>query len=457
MRRPARNFRPEGRKEMTHSNRHNRRARLVKGALAFAAVALALTLAPARAGAQSRELLNRLVQSGGGNDASLRVLDYGRTLIDAQKWEQAASAFDRFIVQYPSDKNLDAALFWLAYAHNRQGNYQAAYDSLARLFRQFPRSSWADDATALRVEVLAKLRPGERVDVPEDGPDDLKIIALRALCENDKAGCSARVAEVLRSNNSSRVKEAAIILLGRYGGGEAVPTLTQMARSEPDVKLRMRAIRALGDTNDERALDVLREIAMGPTYEDESPTDSAIHALGAHDNPRAVQILGEVAVSGKNPRARTHAIEIMSRRRGDNVVDELLRLYDAVPDLQTKKYVVAALGNRRDPRALNKLLDIARNAPDVSLRMQAIHAIPNRGDEQDLDVLISLYDSERNDELKLSLLSSLGGYQNQRAYQKLEQIVTNTAEPIERRKVAVSILGNSKDPQVQQFLAGLLK
>ena len=305
--------------------------------------------------------------------------------------------------------------------------------------------------------MLSKLRPGERVDVPEDGTDELKIIALRALCENDKATCSARISEVLRSNNSTRVKEAAIILLGRYGGTEAVPALIQISRGEADVKLKMRAIRALGDTNDERALDVLREIAMGPTYEDESPTDSAIHALAAHDNPRAVQILGEVATSGKNMRARTHAIELLARRRGDNVVDELLRLYDAVPELQVKKYVVAALGNRKDPRALNKLIDVARNASDPGLRMQAIHAIPNRGEEQDLDVLLSLYDSERNDDIKNSLLSALGRYQNQRAYQKLEQIVLNTAEPIERRKIAISILGNSKDPQVIQFLAGLLK
>ncbi|HYY94203.1 MAG TPA: HEAT repeat domain-containing protein [Pyrinomonadaceae bacterium] len=459
---------------MTHSNQPKHRARLFKGALACAAVAIALTLAPARAGAQSRELLNRLFQSGGGSDASLRVLDYGRTLIDAQKWEQAASAFDRFIVQYPSDKNLDAALFWLAYAHNRQGNYQAAYDSLTRFFRQFPRSSWADDAQALRVEVLAKLRPGTPVDVPEDGPDDLKIIALRALCENDKASCAARAGEVLRSNNSSRVKEAAIILLARYGGGEAVPTLIQLARSEPDAKLRTRAIRALGETNDERALDVLHALALEPAGEgqsrtpgplvrargrfsdDDSPSDAALNALMNHESPRATSILGDVAVNGKTVGTRTRAVEMLAHRRGENVVDELLRLYDAVPDLQTKKYVVAALGNRRDPRALNKLLDIARNAPDVSLRMQAIHAIPNRGEEQDLDVLISLYDSERNDELKLSLLSSLGRYRNQRAYQKLEQIVTNTAEPIERRKVAISLLGNSKDPEVIKFLTGIL-
>src|SRR5207248_2961953 len=187
-----------------------------------------------------------------------------------------------FIVKYPSDKNVDAALFWLAYAHNKQGNYQAASDTLSRLLKSYPRSSWADDARALRVEVLAKLRPGAPVDVPEDSNDDLKIIALRALCENDKATCSTRISEVLRS----------------------------------------------------------------------------IHALAGHESPRAVTILGEVATSGKNMRARTHAIEIMSRRRGDNVVDELLRLYDAVPELQVKKYVLAGFAMRKDPRALNKLADV---------------------------------------------------------------------------------------------------
>ncbi|PYS81991.1 MAG: hypothetical protein DMF67_14630 [Acidobacteria bacterium] len=446
---------------MIHSNTRNnavaRGPRLLQGALVLAGLALVLAAAPPRAGAQSRELLNRLVQSPGNSDAATRAFTQGRSYIDEGKYAQAASTFDKLITEYPSDKNLDAAFFWLAYSYSKEGSYQKAYDMLTHLLERYPRSSWADDAKGLRVEVLSKLNPGKTVDVPEDGTDDLKIIALRALCENDKAGCSARISEVLRSNNSSRVKEAAIILLGRYGGNEAVPTLIQMSRSESDAKLRMRAIRALGDTNDERALDVLREIAMGPTYEDESPTDSAIHALAGHESPRAVQILGEVATSGKNMRARTHAVELLSRRRGDNVVDELLRLYDAVPELQVKKYVVAALGNRKDPRALNKLIDIARNAPDVGLRMQAIRAIPNRGEEQDLDVLLSLYDSERNDELKLSLLASLGRYQNQRAYQKLEQIVRNTAEPIERRKVAISMLSNSKDPQVRQFLEDMLK
>lgn len=445
---------------MIHPNAINPRTRTGGPAKAFAlafAAALALAAAPAGASAQAREMLNRLVQSQGQNDPAARALTQGRGYIDDGKWEQAVSALDRFVREHGSDKNVDAALYWLAYAHQKQGNLQAAVANLDQLLQSFPRSNWADDAKKLSFEVRARLNPNSVGDVDEKEGDDLKIIALKALCENDKATCSARCNEVLRSNNSARVKEAAIIFIGRYGGTEAVPSLLQMARSEPNEKLRMRAIRALGSTNDDRALDVLREIAMGATYADESPTDSAIHALSEHDSARAVTILSEVATRGQNMRARTHAIELMSRRRGDNVVDELLRLYDAVPEVEVKQYVLAALGNRRDPRALAKLVEVARSGSDVKLRAQAIRAIPNRGETEDLDLILSLYDSERDDKLKDSLLQAVGRYETERAYRKLEQVVRNPAEPIERRKTAISILSRSKDPGVLQFLAEMLK
>ena len=433
-------------------HRRNKGARLLAVALAFAGLLLAAAPASAQ---QYKELLNRYVQSD--NDAAMRAFTQGRSFVDARQWEQAASTFDGFVKQYPQDKNIAAALYWLAYAHNKQGNPAAAEAPLTLLLQNHPNSRWAKDAYSLRVEVLAKQnKPVTAID-ENLATVELKIIALKTLCENDRVSCSARVAEVLRSNNPAPLKEAAIILLGRYGGTEAVPALIQMSRTEADEKLRMRSISALGATKDERGLDVLREIAMGAAYDDESPTDSAIHALSSHDNPRAVALLGEVATRGQNVKARTHAIELLSRRRGDNVVDELLRLYDAIPDVAVKKYVVAGLGNRKDPRALNKLIEVARSASDVQLRRQAIHAIPNRGDEQDLDVLLSLYDSERDNDLKNHLLGAIGRYQNQRAYQKLMQIIRNPAEPLERRKAAINYLSRSKDPGVMKFLEDMLK
>ncbi|MBV9924037.1 MAG: HEAT repeat domain-containing protein [Acidobacteria bacterium] len=451
---------------MIHPEQTHRRktgSRLLAGALACAGLLLAGGSATADAQQQNgprgwavqTDNRNWFVQSD--NAAAVGVFQQGKSFADAGQWEQAASAFDRFVAQYPKDRNVDAALFWLAYAHNRQGNPRAAVDPLSKLLQTYPKSRWADDAKALRVEVYSKLGMPLPAADEKDAQDDLRIIALKTLCENDHPSCASHANEVLRSSQSVRVKEAAYILLGRYGGAEAVPILVDRSRTETEEKLRMRAISALGSTNDERALDVLREIAMGATYADISPTDSAIHALAAHENPRAVAILGEVATRGQNPKARTHAIELLSRRRGDNVLDELLRLYDAVPDVQTKKYVVAGLGMRKDPRALNKLIEIARTAPDTQLRRQAIHSIPNRGDEQDLDVLLSLYDSERDVDLRDNLLSAIGQYQNQRAYQKLEQVVTNPAEPLDRRKAAIGYLSRSKDEGVKRFLEGLLK
>ncbi|HEX8290449.1 MAG TPA: HEAT repeat domain-containing protein [Pyrinomonadaceae bacterium] len=443
---------------MIHPNtlhRRNTDPRLPAAALAAACLLLAAAAAPAPAGArQHKELLSRLVQSD--TDAATRAFVQGRALHTEEKWAQAVSTFSRYINDYPSDKNLDAAMYWLAYAYEKQNKNAEADGDIQALIGRFPKSQWADDAKVLSARLNAKR--GVAVAVDENDPnDELRIIALKTLCENDRLGCSARVGEVLRTSKSARVKEAAIILLGRYGGTEAVPSLIQMSRGEPDEKLRMRAISALGSTNDERALDVLREIAAGPAYADNSPTDSAIHALASHENARAVAVLGEVATRGQNPRARAHAVELLARRRGDNVVDELLRLYDAVPDVQVRKYVVAAFGSRKDPRALNKLIEIARSSSDVQLRAQAIHAIPNRGDEQDLDVLLPLYDSERDNELKNHLLGAIGRYQNQRAYQKLQQVVRNSAEPLERRKSAISHLSRSKDPGVMRFLEDMLK
>lgn len=430
-------------------------ARLAALMLAFAALAIALVAAPARANAQSpRDMMSRLVQSD--NDAATRAFTQARSFLDDQKWAQAASTFNRYIEEYPSDKNLDAALYWLAYAYEKQNKNKEASGVLSDFLGRFPRSTWAGDAKTLSYKVKAKL--GEVNAVPDTADDDLIIIALQALCQNDRVGCSARVGEVLRSSNkSARVKEAAIILLGRYGGTEAVPSLIQMSRTEPNDKLRMRAIRALGGTNDERALDVLREIALSAVYDDESPADSAIHALVEHDNPRAVTILGDIAINGKNLKARQHAVEQISRRAGEAAVDELFRVYDTVPDVQIRKYVVAGLGNRKSPRAAERLLVIARTAPEVELRRGAFRSIANRGDEQYLDALISMYDSEADNDLKNSLLQAIGQYQTQRAYQKLMQVVRNTAEPIERRKTAIQMLSKSKDPGVLKFLEEMLR
>lgn len=432
------------------------------------AAALVLGLALHAAGTAShgqqkftpeRDMLNRLVQAA-QNDAAHKAFASGRDQLNEGKWSNAAATFGKFVQDYPSDKNVDAALYWLAYAQEKQKRYADADATLDRLIRQHAKSEWKQDAEKLRLVVRSKSNPSMLDPQAAQRPDadcELKVIALQSLCQADRTRCTTHVVETLRSSTTCMVlKEAAITYLGRYGGEEAIPVLVQMSRTEADEKLRMRAISALGRTGDERGLEVLRELAMSPVYENESPTDSALHALANHESPRAAGLLADAIISGKNTEARSHGAQLLSGRRGDDVTDQLFRIYDAVNEIAVKKYVLAGLGNRKDPRAIARLVQIARGDANKELRMQAIHSIPNRNDEQDLEVLVPLYDSEREPEIKDHILAAIGRYQNQRAYQKLMQVVRSD-DSQERRKKAIQMLGRSKDPAVLKFLEDMLK
>lgn len=441
---------------MSYSTICKRLIRLSRTTTACLLVVAALSLVVhADAQGRDRELLNRLVQSG-DSEAATRAFTRGRSLIDERRWDQAVATFSSFINEYPSDRNVDAAMYFLAYAYEKQGMFQQADDTLRLLVQRFPRSNWADDARKLRLQVRSKLDP-QGVNVPANADDELRIIALQSLCQSDRARCSSLVNETLRSNPSPVVKRAAVSLLGRYGGADAVPTLMQMARNESEPKIRMEAISALGKTGDERGLDLLRELAMSADYEDESPTDSAIHALVNHESPRATGILTDVVINGRNLKARQHAVALMGRRRGDTIVDDLFRIYEAVPDVEIRKYVLLSLGHRKDPRATSRLVEVARGSGDPELRRYAIRAIPEREEDTDLDILLSLYDSERDAKVKDYILEGIGRYKNPRAYQKLMQVVRDANEPLERRKRAVSMLSRSKDPAVMRFLEEMVK
>lgn len=436
-------------------------AKLLRSVVAAAlAVVFASTVSTQ---AQDRQKLNRLIQSSSSssstaNDPAMKAFTEGRDLITEEKWGKAASLFNSFIAQFPGDKNADAAYYWLAYAYQKQNRLQDADRTLARLVNAFPRSSWADDAKKLRVIVAGQM--GRPTDVDDDNPDvEIKIIALQSLCQADRQRCATIVSDVLRQGTRAplRLREAAITLLGRFGGSEAVPALLNIVRNDPDEKLRIKAVSALRNTEDESVLEPLKELAMRADFVDNGITDTAIHALSEHESPRAVNVLAEVALNGKNLEARKHAIYMIARRKGEPAVDELFRIYDADQNLEIRKQVLAGLGNRISPRALTRLVEIARSAPQVELRKQAIRAIPNRNSEEDLNVLLPLYEAERDEELKDYLLEAIARYRNPNAYQKLMDVVRSTTAPVERRKRAITWLSHSKDPAVLKFLEDILK
>src|SRR6185437_1059745 len=110
------------------------------------------------------------------------------------------------------------------------------------------------------------------------------------------------------------------------GGKSVTPVILGVARSEPDLKLRARAIAALGATNDDSVVDALREFAL--TSQDNDIVEASLYALSKHTGDHAIAVLSDIAMSNRSMTQRKLAIANISIRPGEPAVDALFRIYD---------------------------------------------------------------------------------------------------------------------------------
>ena len=431
-------------------------------------LAILLTAAAGKvAGQQRRATANALTQSS--NESASSVFRAARDTITDGDWAKAQDKFNEYVNKFPNEKNLDAALYWLAHAQYKLSKYQQCRETVNKLFAKYQDSTWLDDARlllaqipgAVTTSVVGAMRVEDLIDPPaiaparigtpdvfytpapgapvttigppigtmappaqlaanllawesvagaenDDDPCEFKIVVLQALFQTDVQRGIMAATEWLKpgSTQTVRCKGAALTLLGRHGGKAATPVILGLARSETDVKLRARAISTLGATNDDSVIDPLREFALNSN--DNEIVEASLYALSRHTNDRVISVLSDIATSGKTIAQRRMAISSIASRAGDPAVDALFRIYDADQSVEIRKQVINGFGNRQSARAGEKLFDIARTADNIELRKAAIGAIPRRGGEKAIDFLITLYDTEKNEELKDQILNAFG-------------------------------------------------
>jgi HEAT repeat protein len=458
--------------------------------------------------------INRLTQQNSKDSASV-MFQSGRDLITDGQWAKAEEKFREYTSGYPNEKNLDAALYWMAYAEFQLSRFDQCKSTLTRLVNNYQSSSWREDARTLMAQLPSSyagaagtgvgtgigfgtgsatvvfpaeaVAPAEvyapatlpAVNAPyavvaprpwvfagnDDGdrrddndPREFRIVVLQALFQSDVQRGISAATEWLNpgSTQTVRCKGAALSLLARNGGKAVTPVILNVAQRESDLKLRARAISVLGSTNDEAVIDPLRDFAINS--QENSIVEAALYSLAQHNGPRAVIVLGEIAMSTAKPVVlRKLAISSIATRPGEPSVDALLKIYDADQTVEIRKSTIAGFGHRKSERAGNKLLEIARGADNIELRKAAISGIATRSGEKAIDILLNLYDTEKTEELKDRIINAVGGMNDTRVTKKLIEIARNPQSPIERRKRAIGWLSRSKDPEVTRFLEDLLK
>src|SRR6185436_10938430 len=385
--------------------------------------AIALIAAAGAVSAQQRRAFTQSSSAtrNGQSDATT-VFRSARDLITDGEWAKAQEKFSEYVTSYPNEKNIDAALYWLAYSQQRLAKYDQCRLTLERLLEKYPSSAWKDDARVLLAqipvyaqnyaaavaasdELLAKLKM-ETVDLPrgayvlepgqslapvaiapgqiapgvptpvwapdasdnsadDDDPCEFKIVVLQALFQTDLQRGILAATEWLKpgSTQTVRCKGAALTLLGRNGGKSVTPVILGVARSEPDLKLRARAISALGATNDDSVVDALRDFALNSPEND--IVEASLYALSRHTGERAIVVLSDIAISGKTTPQRRLSISSIASRPGEPAVDALLRIYDADQTVEIRRAVIAGFGNRKSERAGAELFDIARGSDTI--------------------------------------------------------------------------------------------
>jgi HEAT repeat protein len=439
-----------------------KRARRNARALLVAAAALGLAATggaarPADEPAQDLKKFNQFVQTS--NTPAMRALREGRDLIDAEQWAKAAEKFTQFVNAYPKDKDVDVALYWLAYSRKKQGDPRGAVQPLQQLFKKHAQSAWADEARALLTEIAGELGDSKIAQNTLDDSkeqDEMKIVALQSLFQANPERALTYASEMLKpgSTASPRLKEAAVSLIGSRGGPGAQAMLLDIARNAPDPNLRARAIRGLGDEGGDRMLDTLVQL-----YDAEQSVEVRRQILRAlfemSENPRAHAKLLQVARNAsENTDLRRTAIHRLGERKNPAAFDDLTQIYNAEQNVEVKRQIIHALAEMDDPRAQARVLEVARNASENrEIRRQAIHQLGERG-EGSLDELMRIYESDRDTEVRKQILHAFSDMKSPRARQKLIE-AARAGDNVELRRAAIHWVAEADDPQTLDMLISM--
>jgi TolA-binding protein len=222
------------------------------------------------------------IDMGRGSD---RSYDAGLRALDQHKYDEAVQDFDAVINS--KSTRAEGALYWKAYALNREGKRDDALAALAQLRRDFASSAWLNDAQALEAEV--RQSSGQPVPPAQESNDDLKLLAINSLMNADPEHAIPLVEGILKGSNVPAVKDRALFVLSQNRSPQAQQALVDYAKGGGNPDLQLRAIQYLGMSGTKEAQQQLASIYGSST--DVRLKTEIVHALMmAHGNDALLNI-----------------------------------------------------------------------------------------------------------------------------------------------------------------------
>jgi HEAT repeat protein len=371
-------------------------------------------------------------------DREQELYEQGREALDEDHYDRAASAFDELAKR--NGPQTDAALYWEAYAQNRQGKRDAALATLAELKHRFPQSRWQKDASALEIEVRQRTGQSPRPESQED--DDLKMLAIQGMMNCCPEKALPQLEKMLGSASSPKLKSKALFVIAQSGSPEAKQILGRIASGQSNPDLQRKAVEYLGMFGGDDSHKILADVYA------KSNDDSLKRAI-----LRSYMISGDkedlftAAKGEKSESVRGEAIRQLGLVHG---VDELQQLYQRETSTAVKREILQAFFLAGDS---TRLVQAATSEKDPELRRTAVRNLGLINSPDSAKALKTIYDKDTDESVRREVLNAYFIQNNAPALVTIARNEKNS----ELKREAVSKLAIMHNKEASDYLMEILQ
>jgi HEAT repeat protein len=317
----------------------------------------------------------------------------GTKAINESRWSDAESLFTK--VTDLHGQYAEGALYWKAYAQNKEGQTARALETCASLRHTYPRSKWLDECGALEIEIRGKTGHPPNPQAEQD--EELKLLALNSLMQQDEAHAIPIIQKLLTGNSSDRVKERALFVLSQSDSKDAQNLIGQIARGQSNPALQIKAIRMLS-IRGKQSNDILADV-----YQHASDENVKMAVLQSYLVSGSKDKLLEAARTEKDPQLVRTAVQQLGAM---GATSEMLDLYRASSNPEIKSSIIGAFV-ASGKKGADALTTIATSEQNPDLRRKAIRNLGIAGGASAAPAIVSTYQSSNDFETKKAAADAL--------------------------------------------------
>jgi hypothetical protein len=367
------------------------------------------------------------------------LYDAGTKAINDGRWVDAADLFSKAARQ--GGERAEGALYWKAYAENKEGQQAGALETCAQLRRIHPKSNWLDECAALEIEIRGK--SGHPVQPQAEQDEDLKLLALNAIMQQDEARAIPAIQQILNGNSSDKLKEHALFVLSQSNSKQAQDLIGQIARGQFNPALQVNAIHMLS-IHGKQSVDLLADIYQHST--NDAAKKAILQSFLIAGSPDK---LVEAVRNEPNPMLAKTAVHTLGAM---GATAQLETLYNETKSSEIKGDIISGL-MAAGPKGAEILGSIANTEQDPDLRRKAILNFGISGGPASAPKLVATYQSHADPETKKAAVEGL--FLANDAHD-LIALAKAEKDPVLKQSI-VQRLSIMHDPQATAYMLEILK